>query len=311
MAYLAQWIRSSISFEAFLPLFAMLMVAFAIKSALFPFCFWLPDSYHLTSVSTSSIFSGLLTKVGVYALIRTGTLFFAPDSPLMHILLVVSGFTMLSGVFGAMSDFHIRRILSFHIISQVGYMTLALAMGTTLAVTAGIFYIIHHILVKTNLFLISGALSRYSGHNDLRQMGDFFRQKPLLMILFLIPALSLSGVPPFSGFWAKYLLLQAAFASGFWLSAIIIIIVGFFTLYSMIKIWRYAFWQPTNEPMISIICREKILLYTPIIFLSLLTLMIGLFPETLYLASQQAAKALLQPECYLQTVLDGEIKCQP
>ncbi len=300
MAGLSRWTHETNGSGIFIFCFAGLMVAFAIKSALFPYYFWLPDSYHLTSVSTGAVFAGLLTKVGVYALIRTGTLFFSPQSPLMQILLVISCLTMLSGVFGAMTDFNIRRILSFHIVSQVGYMTLALAMGSALALSAGIFYIIHHILVKTNLFFIAGLMSRYNGHVDIRQMGHFFRHKPWLMILFLIPALSLAGLPPFSGFWAKYLLIQAAFASGFWISALTAIIVGFFTLFSMVKIWRYAFLQPTKNTMRQIHQREAWLRYLPIIFLSLLTLLIGLFPQVLYDAVEDAAKALLQPEAYIQ-----------
>lgn len=301
MASLSQWTHDTKSSEAFIFCFGALMVAFAIKSALFPYCFWLPDSYHLTSVSTGAVFAGLLTKVGVYALIRTGTLFFAPQAQFMQLLLIVSVLTMLSGVFGAMTDFNIRRILSFHIISQVGYMTLALAMGSTLALSAGIFYIIHHVLVKTNLFLIAGLMGRYNGHVDIRQMGNFFRQKPMLVILFLIPALSLAGLPPLSGFWAKYLLLQAAFASGFWLSAFMAIVVGFFTLFSMIKIWRYAFLQPTTNTIRLIRQEEASLRYLPIILLSLLTVLIGLFPQILYDVVEEAAKALLQPEAYMKS----------
>ncbi|MDI9819422.1 MULTISPECIES: proton-conducting transporter membrane subunit [unclassified Legionella] len=310
IAQLAIWSHSLTTMKFFLPPFAALMIAFAVKSALFPYYFWLPASYHLTSVSAGGIFAGLLTKVGVYTLIRFTTLFLPPHSPLMPILLVLSCLTMLGGVFGAVSDYHLRRILSFHIISQVGYMTLGLAMGTALALTAALFYIIHHIIVKTNLFLIAGLLTRYSTHVDLRQMGGFFQQKPMLVILFFIPAFSLAGLPPFSGFWAKYLLLQAAFTSGFWLSALIALLVGFFTLFSMIKIWRFAILQPTTNQMSPINYHDCLYLYSPIIFLGTLTLLIGFYPQILYGAVEQAAQALLNPHCYLQA-LSGEAICQP
>ncbi|QBR84879.1 Na+/H+ antiporter subunit D [Legionella israelensis] len=280
---------------------SLLLIAFAIKSALFPYYFWLPVSYHLTSISAGGLLAGLLTKVGIYALLRITTLFLPPHSILMKILLVLSCLTMLGGVFGAMSDFHVRRILSFHIISQIGYMALGLAMGTTLALTASIFYIVHHILVKTNLFLITGIFTRYSGHTDLRQMGGFFQKKPILAILFFIPAFSLAGLPPLSGLWAKYLLLNAAISSGFWLSAFVALLVGFFTLYSMVKIWRYAFLQPFLSPLKQIPTKEKILLYMPSLFLASLTLFIGLYPESLYKAAKQAAVAMYKPESYLRT----------
>lgn len=275
--------------------FMLLMVAFAIKSALFPYYFWLPDSYPLTSVSSSGLFAGLLTKVGVYALIRAGTLFLLHDVQFMQILLFVSCLTMLGGVFGAMGDFHIRRILSFHIISQVGYMTLGLAMRSTLAITAALFYIVHHILVKTNLFLISGLMTRYSGQVDLRQMGGFFRLKPALVVLFFITAFSLAGLPPLSGFWAKYLMIRSAFASSFWVPGAIALVVGFFTLFSMIKIWQYVFLQPSNHDVRAVKGVERTLLYIPIVFLALLTLFIGLYPELLYQSAERAVQSLLRP----------------
>ncbi|KTD23206.1 complex I subunit 5 family protein [Legionella londiniensis] len=293
---MAGWFHDSQNSAVALPFIALLLVSLAIKSALFPYYFWLPDSYYLTSVTVGAIFAGLLTKVGIYTLMRTATLFFSPSAHFMEILLFVSCFTMLGGVFGAMTDFHIRRILSFHIVSQVGYMTLALAMSTTLALSAGIFYIVHHIIVKTNLFLIAGLISRYNGHVNLRKMGNFLGKKPLLAILFLIPALSLAGMPPFSGFWAKFLVLKSALAGGFWMSAVIALAVGFFTLYSMIKIWRYAFLQPAQFKTRNIPLQERMFFYLPIIFLGLITLFIGFFPETLYAVANAAAQALLQQE---------------
>ncbi|WP_133130709.1 proton-conducting transporter membrane subunit [Legionella yabuuchiae] len=303
--HLAKWAQTSPSFKQFYPCFIMLMVAFAIKAALFPYYFWLPASYHLTSVSAGSIFAGLLTKTGVYALIRMGTLLFSWESHFFFVLLIVSCLTMLSGVFGAMSDFHIRRILSFHIISQVGYMTLALALGTTMALSAGVFYIIHHILVKTNLFFIAGILSRYNHDVDIRQMGGIFKQKPLLTLLFIIPAFSLAGLPPFSGFWAKYLLLQSALTANFWITGVIIVLVGFFTLFSMIKLWRYVFLQPPLNPIHFLTLKEKAILYIPVFFLGTLTLLIGLFPEWLYEISQMAANGLLHPYTVPENTVGG------
>lgn len=309
MANLAIWVHHSSETSAlFLVILALLMASFAMKSALFPYYFWLPASYHLTSVSAAGIFAGLLTKVGIYALIRTATLLSEPNSSLMSVLLVLSCITMFSGVFGAMADYHIRRIFSCHIISQVGYMTLGLAMGTTLALSAAVFYIVHHILVKTNLFLISGLITRYNGQVDLQKMGDFFLKKPVVVVLFLIPALSLAGFPPLSGFWAKYLILEAAFSAGFWISALVAVLVGFFTLYSMIKIWRYTFLKPTESHMNVIGRSERVFLYTPIIVLSLLTVTIGLYPQFLYSLSKQAAEALMNPGCYFQA-MQGEIPC--
>ncbi|MCC5792655.1 MAG: Na+/H+ antiporter subunit D [Legionellaceae bacterium] len=277
---------------------ALLLMAFAMKSALFPFYFWLPASYHLSSVAAGGIFAGLLTKVGVYAIIRSSLLFLTPSSPILLWILVLSAVSMLAGVFGAMQDFHIRRILSFHIISQIGYMTLALAIGTPLAISAALFYIIHHILVKTNLFLIAGICSRYHRDNDLRAMGGLYQYKPLLAVLFCISAFSLAGVPPLSGFWAKYLVLQAAFSAHFWWSALVILVAGFFTLYSMMKIWRYAFWEENRDTLTRIPMQQSFLSYGAVIMLSMLTLYISFFPQSLYTAAQKAGDSLIATHCF-------------
>jgi len=288
-----------------LPYLGLLMLAFAIKSALFPYCFWLPASYHLTSVSAGCIFAGILTKAGLYALFRFNSLFLPAHSSLISVLVILSSLTMLTGVFGAMSEFNLRRILSFHIISQIGYMTLGLAMGGVMAISAALFFMIHNIFAKTNLFLVSGLLNRYTGHNDLRQMGGFFRLSPWMVWLFFIPAFSLAGLPPLSGFWGKYLLIKAAFNQGFWLSAFIALLVGFFTLYSMVKIWRYAYLQTSNYPVRQMEPSLRFSLFLPLLFLSLIILTIGLFPQLLYTQTRLAALALMQPEHYFLVAKGG------
>ncbi len=285
----------------------LLAVSFSIKSALFPFFFWLPASYHLTNVSSAAVFAGLLTKVGVYLLIRFDTLFLTTTDFFSEGLLIISLLTMLTGVFGAMSDFHIRRIMAFHIISQVGYMTLGLAIGTTAALAAALFYVMHHILVKTNLFLLSGILLRFSGKNDVRQMGGFFRNKPFVAALFLIPAFSLAGVPPLSGFWAKYLIVKESLSTHHWITASIALLVGFCTLYSMIKVWRYTFWSPLKHPLVKMGIKQQIVCYIPVICLAFLTILIGFFPQSCYWFIYKTANQLTQPTCYTQAVTGGEL----
>jgi multicomponent Na+:H+ antiporter subunit D len=201
-----------------------------------------------------------LTKVGVYALIRTfGTAFASEQEFIPPILWWVSLLTMVVGVFGAASQFHTRRILSFHIISQIGYMTLGLALGTVGAISAAIFYILHHIVVKSNLFFVASAIDRIGGGEDLKRTGGLYRSAPWLAVLFLIPALSLGGIPPFSGFWAKLALLKALFDVQDWYAGAIALAVGILTLFSMMKIWAEAFWKsdPTRperfNPLVSLI----------------------------------------------------------
>lgn len=289
----------------------LFLTAFGIKAALFPFFAWLPASYHTPPVAVSALFAGLLTKVGVYALIRTFTLIFTQDFA-HQLILVLSALTMITGVLGAVSQNHFRRILSFHIISQVGYMVMGLALFTPLALAGSVFYIAHHIIVKANLFLVSGVARRLRGTEELAQLGGLLRTAPWLATLFLIPALSLAGMPPLSGFWAKLFLIWASFQEKNYLIGAIALAVGLITLLSMIKIWTKVFWGNVPAPRPDqhasqqrLPLREALLLYLPMASMALLTLMISLWPDLLFQMAQEVAAQLLNPAQYIEAVLGG------
>ncbi len=286
----------------------LFLVAFGIKSAVFPLFFWLPASYHTPPYAVSAIFAGLLTKVGVYSLIRVFTLIFVNDVNLTHtLILIISGFTMLMGVFGAATQMEFRRVLSFHIISQIGYMTMGLGLYTRLAITGAIFYIIHHIIVKTNLFFISGIVNRFKGTYNLKELGGLYKLYPVFGLLFLIPALSLAGIPPLSGFWAKFIVIKAGIEAKEFLIVAVSLFVGFLTLFSMIKIWNEAFWKDSpsedQKELIAIPALKKILLFLPIVLLALITITIGLNVEPFFDVAQKAADQLLNPQEYINAVL--------
>lgn len=286
----------------------MFMIAFGVKAAVFPLFFWLPASYHAPSFAVSAVFAGLLTKVGVYALIRTFTLIFSTDPAFTHtILLWVAGLTMVTGVLGAaaMNDF--RRILSFHIVSQIGYMVLGLALFTPLALAGAVFYILHHIIVKANLFLVAGVTRRIAGSTELAAIGGLYRSAPLLSLLFLVPAFSLAGFPPLSGFWAKFILVRASLDIGGYLIAGVALVVGLLTIYSMTKIWGSAFWKPHpagfGPQLTSLPARQRRALMVPVAALAALTVAIGLFPQPLVAFAEGAAVQLLDPSAYVAAVL--------
>ncbi|MFP2769228.1 Na+/H+ antiporter subunit D [Oceanisphaera sp. KMM 10153] len=286
----------------------LFLVAFGIKAAAFPLFFWLPASYHTPPVAISAVFAGLLTKVGVYALYRVFSLIFVQDVELTHhnILMGMGIFTMLTGVLGAAAQFEVRRILSFHIVSQIGYMLVGLALFTPLAIAGGIFYIFHHIIVKTNLFLISGIMYRYHGSYDLARLGGLYRSTPWLALLFLIPAMSLAGLPPLSGFFAKYTVIRAGIEAQSWLMVAIALIVGLLTLYSMVKIWAEAFWKPLPEeakPLRGAEDPSRYVLYLPVLSLASLTLLIGFGAEWSVQLAMEAADQLLTPAGYIEAVL--------
>jgi len=281
----------------------MLLAAFGMKAAVFPLFFWLPASYHTPLVSVSAVFAGLLTKVGVYALIRVVTLIFTHDPAWTNTLLLwTAGLTMLTGVLGAAAQNEWRRILSFHIISQIGYMIMGLAIGTRLALVGAVFYLVHHIVVKANLFLIAGVAQRLAGSMELKRSGGLYAAAPWLAVLFFIPAFSLAGFPPLSGFWAKFILIKAALDErGAWIAAAALV-TGLLTIYSMTKIWGEAFWKPHPDGAV-VATRAPGAMVAPIAALAVCTVVIGLFAQPFLAVAERAAAELTEPSRYITAVL--------
>jgi len=287
------------------------LVGFGIKAALFPFFFWLPASYPTPPTSIVGLMAGLLTKVGVYALIRFFTLLFTHDVSATHsMLLLISGFTMFFGVLGAIAQNDVKKILSFHIVSQIGYMVMGLALFTPLAIAGSIFYIVHHILVKTNLFLISGIIKEINGHYLLRKLGGIYARFPYVTVLFVISAFSLSGIPPLSGFWGKFMLTKAGLEANQYFIVAVSLLVGILTLFSMTKIWKSAFWSTTPDDenqgiqyTPKSLWRSKYLFLLASTFLTLCTLLLSLYPDLLINISTKAAEQLLDSQEYIHAVL--------
>lgn len=288
------------------------MVSFGIKAAIFPLFFWLPASYHTPPVAISAIFGGLLTKVGVYALIRVFTLLFTHDIGYTHtILLWVAGFTMVTGVLGAASHFEFRKILSFHIVSQIGYMIMGLAFNTTLGIMGAIFYVLHNILAKTNLFLISGIAQRLMGTFELKRMGGLYKHYPFLAVLFLISAFALAGFPPLSGFWAKLSLVKAGLSLEAYFITGVAILVGLLTLFSMTKIWMSAFWGvvpeegvPEHFGKMPLFGAGKLyIMVIPVIVVAAVIVIVGLNAQPLLETCLIATEQLKNPNIYIEAVL--------
>ena len=281
----------------------LFLTAFGIKAAIFPLFFWLPASYHTPPVAVSAIFAGMLTKVGVYALIRVFTLLFTHDVGWTHqILLWLAGFTMLTGVLGAAAQNEFRKLLSFHIVSQIGYMIMGLALYTPLALAGAVFYLVHNIVAKANLFFVAGLTRKVGGSFRLAELGGLYRAHPLLAILFLVPAFSLAGFPPLSGFWAKLVVVLAAVEVRSWPIIAVALVVGLLTLYSMTKIWQAAFWSPVPEgrtvgPM------PSRLMIAPVAALAALTVVMGVWSGPFLALAQAAGHELLDPAGYVRAVL--------
>ncbi len=302
----------------------MLLITYGSKAGLFPLFFWLPSSYHTPHPAITAFFGGLLTKVGIYTLFRIFPLIFPTYlSEWQPLLLTIAGCTMITGVFGAMAVNTIRRVLSFHVISQVGYMVMGLGLavgagtGTLGAsptlvagfgMAAGIFYLVHHMIVKTALLMAGGAAEMEVGSGNLRtqQLTGLVKRRPLLAVIFFLAAFSLAGIPPSSGFVSKLSLVQAALGSQHWGIAAVSLLVSVFTLISMTRLWQAAFTGKPNHSVIALTPlahpQRRWLTLLPIGLLVALSLTIGIFNAPVFRWSTIAAEQVLDRDGYIRAV---------
>jgi multicomponent Na+:H+ antiporter subunit D len=226
------------------------IVTFGIKAAMVPLHFWLPDSYPNAPAPVTALFAGLLTKVGVYALLRTQTLIFPGDGQ-SAVLLVLAALTMIVGALGALAQNDLNRLLSFLLVGHIGYMLFGLAVDDARGAAGTALYIVHHITVQATLFLVSGLITRRTGTVSIDRMGGLARRAPVLAVLFAIPATTLAGIPPTSGFVAKLALLQAG-ASGTVGTAVVagfVVLASLLTLWAAVRVWIRVFWGADKEPL--------------------------------------------------------------
>ncbi|MCW4351804.1 Na+/H+ antiporter subunit D [Hoyosella sp. YIM 151337] len=312
-------------------IFAVLLVAFGVKAAVFPLYGWLPDSYPTAPAPVTAVFAGLLTKVGVYAIIRTHTLVF-PSGLLNDVLLVAALLTMVIGILGAIAQSDIKRLLSFTLVSHIGYMVFGIALSSNLGLAGAIFYAVHHIIVQTTLFLVVGLIERQAGSSSLRRLGGLAKASPLLALIFFIPALNLGGIPPFSGFIGKVALVQAGVDDAGVLAWVLVfgsIATSLLTLYVVARIWTKAFWRDradapeghlvASRPTALVddafdvpygeradVGRMPALMVAPTAGLAILGISLTLLAGPFFAYANRAAEALRERTDYVTTVLDAD-----
>lgn len=283
---------------------ALFLTAFGIKAGLFPFFFWLPVSYPTPPAAIGALFAGLLTKVGVYAMIRVFPLLFTgPGHPVYAVLLVLSPVTMMVGLIASLGQSDLRRVLSFNLVGHIGYTTVGLALRTQEALAASILYMLHHMLVITALFLVGGWFLRQRRTAALSSLGGLVRSQPVVAALAMVPVFSLAGVPPLSGFIAKLGIIASAFASAHYWIAAIALLVSLLTLLSMARLWDEAFWKaPPPEAGYG---RLPPTVVMPAAVLAVLTLGLTITAGPVFDLTMRAAAGLLNPADYVHAVLGG------
>lgn len=284
----------------------LLLVVFGMKAGLFPLFYWLPNSYPILPSPVAALYAGMLTKVGVYVLLRVFGQVLPPELPMVHTTMAwLAAATMIFGVLGAVSRNFIRGILSFHILSQIGYMVLAIGLFTPYALTAAIFYVIHHIIVKSTLFMVGGAVVVLNRSDNLEKTGKLWLAAPVLGVVFLLQALSLAGLPPLSGFWGKYMIIVEGLRQREWVLVACALVAGALTLFSMLKIWNGPFWGTQATSGVHADDTRWKAMTAVAVGMTVLSLGIGFGAEFFVQVSQEAARQVMDREAYVSYLLGG------
>ncbi|MBL0370992.1 Na+/H+ antiporter subunit D [Rhizobium sp. KVB221] len=277
------------------------LAAFGMKAAAFPVNFWLPASYHTPRITVSALFAGLLTKVGVYALFRVLVMIMPEQGEALRPLIwAVAILTMLTGSIGAIASSDIRRLLGYWVISGIGVMLAGLAIGGQDALSAAVFYMLHSMVVMAALYFLAGLVGRAAAGFDLHRVWGLYGRFPLLTALAMVLLFAISGLPPFSGFWPKAMLVRTALAQESWLIAATILLSGFLMTFAAGRILLLAFWRPAPDEAEAVsLPGLQICVLTA---LTCLVVFVGLWPEPLAVVSAQAADGLLNPQTYIRSV---------
>ncbi|WP_033541067.1 Na+/H+ antiporter subunit D [Planococcus sp. CAU13] len=280
----------------------LFLVVFGFKAAIFPLYFWLPGSYHAPPMPILALFGALLTKVGVYAIMRTYTLFFTMNIGFTHELLaIIAILTILAGCVGALAYFDVKKIIIYNIIIAVGVILFGVSQMNEAGITGSILYLIHDMMIKAALFFLVGIVAVIFGTSNLRQMGGLIKTYPLLGWTYLVAAFGLAGIPPLSGFPGKLLVVQGGFEGPHFWGSIVILATSLIVLLSAVRIFIYAFWgEPVETRPLKKSAYRAMLI--PSIILVAITVFFGVGAELFMPFVSDAAEVMLNPSLYIEAV---------
>lgn len=285
------------------------LVAFGMKAAAFPLNFWLPASYHTPRIVVAALFAGLLTKVGIYALLRTLVMLFPPErTALSGIIIWLAIGTMLIGILGALAQSDVRRLLGFVVVSGIGFMLAGIGLGDPAGLAGTVVYAVHSMLVMTALYLLAGLMRRAGDGYSLNSLAGLYRTDPLMAAVALLLVFAAAGLPPGSGLWPKVMLVQASLGMGVWWLALAILITGLLTTLALGRVFVLAFWRAREEADEETERdRESNRgAYAAVLVICVPIVLIGIWPEPLIGAAQVAVDGLLNPATYVGAVFPVE-----
>jgi len=283
----------------------LFLLAFAMKAAAFPLGFWLPASYHTPKIVVGAIFAGLLTKVGVYALIRVLAMLMPGERlGLADIITWVAALTLLLPALAALAESEIRRTLGWVVIAGIGNMLAGLALGTEAGYAGAIAYAVHSMLAMTAIYLTLGLVERIAGTSSLHEAGGIWRASPLVAALFLVMVLTASGLPPFSGFWPKAMLVRAALSADAGWIAGAILVSGFLVTLALGRVFLFAIWRdaPAGRP-----APASAGVLGPLVGIGMAAVVaaLGILPQPLVAIASEGARGLVDPAAYIGSVFPG------
>ncbi|PDT05353.1 Na+/H+ antiporter subunit D [Rhizobium chutanense] len=295
---------------------SLFLLAFAMKAAAFPVNFWLPAAYHTPRIVVSALFAGLLTKVGIYALIRVMVMLLPVErQELTPVIALAAAATIVVGALGALAENDIRRLFGYIVISGIGNMLAGVALGGGPVggpgggidgISGAVFYALHSMVLMTALYLAAGEIARRGGGFALSNLGGLYRQSGGFAALSLVLFLAACGLPPFSGFWPKVILVKAALDLGAgWLSAAILA-GGLLTTIAFGRLFLLAYWRPA--PVVLTPSKAEWRTSLPLAALTALVIGFGILPDRLLALSQAAAAGLADPQAYLHSVFPGGVR---
>ncbi|AXV14743.1 Na+/H+ antiporter subunit D [Neorhizobium sp. SOG26] len=287
----------------------LFILAFGMKAAAFPVNFWLPASYHTPRIVVSALFGGLLTKVGIYALIRVTVMLFPVERETLSLILAVSAvLTMMLGAIGALAQTDIRRLIGYLVIAGIGNILAGVSIGTPAAISGAMLYALHSMVTMTALYVVAGRAAHLAGSWSLASLGGLYRQAPWFSAASLLLFLAAAGLPPLSGLWPKVALLKASLDIGAWWLAAGILLSAFLITLSLARVFLLAYWRPQAETPPAPKAAHGWRSVLPIGALTALVLWFGLLPEPLLALSQAAADGLADPSAYILSVFPDAVR---
>jgi multicomponent Na+:H+ antiporter subunit D len=296
----------------------LILSGFGLKAAIIPFHAWLPDAHSSAPSPISAMLSGVLIKaVGIYVIIRLFFNMFVISEEMSVLITTLGTLSMVIGVFLAIGQWDIKRLLAYHSISQMGYVVMSVGLGmilvtrgakpevAALAIGGGIFHLINHAAFKGLLFLNAGAIEYTIGTRDLKEMGGLAKSMPATSSTSFIASMSISGIPPFNGFFSKLLIIIAAIMAKFYLLAVLAVIVSIITLASFLKFQRYAFYNKNIDKTNKNIKEVPFPMVFSMVVLSLICVLLSLLviPDIRDAILTPAIDILADPVKYSSTII--------